>query len=134
MQRRIAFWFTVVVLILFWLVALRFNFSHSTMSVRFSWLGIPACTQISPPFQLSDVPEGTDRLTFNMTDRQVPTFNHGGSTIKYAGDNMVAQGAIKYTGPCPPRDEHHIYRWTVQAIDPAGNVLDTATAEAAFPP
>jgi phosphatidylethanolamine-binding protein (PEBP) family uncharacterized protein len=133
MQRRIAFWFTVAVLILFWLVALHYNFSHSTMSVRFSWSGIPACAQISPAFELSDVPEGTDRLSFTMTDRDLPTFHHGGSTIKYAG-NAVSQGAIKYTGPCPPRGERHTYRWTVQAIDAAGNILDTGTADAVFPP
>ena len=133
MQSRIAFWFTVVVLILFWLVALRFNFSHSTMSVRFSWLGIPACTQISPPFQLSDVPEGTDRLTFNMTDRQVPTFHHGGSTIAYSGD-AVKRGAIRYTGPCPPGGQRHRYQWTVEALDAQGRVLSRASATETFPP
>src|SRR5262249_15429189 len=128
MQRRIAFWFTVAVLILFWLVALRFNFSHNAMSVRFSWMGIPACAQTSPAFQLDQVPEGTDRLSFTMTDRDLPTFHHGGSTIKYTSDT-VSEGAIKYTGPCPPRGETHTYRWTVQALDAAGNVLDTATAD-----
>ena len=86
-----------------------------------------------PPASRSDVPEGTDRLSFTMTDRNVPAFHHGGSTIKYTG-NTVSQGAIKYTGPCPPRGEHHTYRWTVQAIDAPGNVLDTATADAVFPP
>jgi len=68
-----------------------------------------------------------------MTDLNVPTFHHGGSTITYNG-NAVSQGAISYTGPCPPGGERHNYRWTVQAFDAAGKVLDTGSADAMFPP
>jgi phosphatidylethanolamine-binding protein (PEBP) family uncharacterized protein len=103
------------------------------LSLRFSWVGIPACTSISPAFELGGVPAGTKRLSFMMTDLKVPTFHHGGSTIAYDGD-AVRRGAIRYTGPCPPRGEHHNYRWTVQALDAAGKVLDRGSAEAVFPP
>jgi phosphatidylethanolamine-binding protein (PEBP) family uncharacterized protein len=68
-----------------------------------------------------------------MTDLNVPTFHHGGSTIGYDRD-AVSRGAIRYTGPCPPRGEQHNYRWVVQAIDAAGKVIDTGSAEATFPP
>lgn len=104
-----------------------------TFSVRFSWAGIPACEEISPAFALAGVPAGTKRLSFTMADLDVPTFHHGGSAIAYEGD-AVKQGAIRYTGPCPPGGQHHRYRWTVQALDAAGKVLATATATATFPP
>ena len=68
-----------------------------------------------------------------MTDLNMPSFHHGGSTIPFSG-NLVRQGAITYTGPCPPGGEHHTYRWTVQALDGAGKVLDKTTADATFPP
>jgi len=107
--------------------------SANALSVRFSWSGIPACASISPAFDLQGVPAGTKRLSFLMTDLNVPAFRHGGSTIGYDG-NAVRRGAIRYTGPCPPRGEHHNYRWVVQALDAAGKVLDTGSAEATFPP
>jgi phosphatidylethanolamine-binding protein (PEBP) family uncharacterized protein len=103
------------------------------LSLRFSWVGIPACTSISPAFELGGVSTGTKRLSFMMTDLKVPTFHHGGSTIAYDGD-AVRRGAIRYTGPCPPRGERHNYRWTVQALGAAGKVLDSGSAEAVFPP
>jgi len=102
-------------------------------SVRFSWAGIPACEEISPAFELAGVPAGTKRLSFNMTDLEVPTFHHGGSAIAYDGDT-VKRGAIRYVGPCPPGGQHHRYRWTVQALDASGKVLGTASATATFPP
>ena len=105
----------------------------NALTVRFSWAGIPACASILPAFELRDVPGGTKRLSFTMTDLNVPTFHHGGSTITYDGDK-VTRGAIRYTGPCPPSGEHHKYRWVVQALDVAGTVLDRGSAEAMFPP
>lgn len=68
-----------------------------------------------------------------MTDLYALTFHHGGSTITYNGDS-VSKGAIRYTGPCPPRGERHNYRWTVYALDSADRVLGSASAEAMFPP
>ena len=52
-----------------------------TLSVRFSWAGIPACAAISPAFELGGVPVGTKRLRFTMIDLYALTFDHGGSTI-----------------------------------------------------
>ncbi|MBX6328433.1 MAG: phospholipid-binding protein [Pseudolabrys sp.] len=102
-------------------------------TVRFSWAGIPACQAVSPAFELRDVPPGTKRLSFTMTDLDVPTFHHGGATIPYTGD-AVERGAIRYIGPCPPAGQRHRYQWTVRALDAAGRILGSATATATFPP
>jgi len=140
MGSRIGYWSTVTVLATLCVAALYFNLSRSasepddtpSLSVRFSWAGIPACKSISPAFQLGGVPAGTKSLSFTMTDLNMPSFHHGGSTIPYSG-NLVSQGAISYTGPCPPQGQRHNYRWTVQALDKAGKVLGKTTAEAMFP-
>jgi hypothetical protein len=138
--RRVAFWYTAALVAVLCVVAFYFDFSQLTsdggrpsLSLGFSWAGIPACASISPAFELGGVPAGTKRLSFLMTDLDVPTFHHGGSTVAYQ-NNVVSRGAVRYTGPCPPRGQHHNYRWTVQALDAAGNVLGTGSAEAMFPP
>ena len=105
----------------------------AAFTARFSWAGIPACESISPAFELGGVPVGAKRLRFTMTDLDVPTFHHGGSTIRYAGD-AVSRGAIRYVGPCPPAGERHRYRWTIEALDAADKVMGIATATAPFPP
>lgn len=71
-------------------------------TAAFSWAGIPACQTTSPAFALDQVPVGTRRLRFVMHDLQMPSFQHGGSTIAYNGD-AVPRGSIWYIGPCPPK-------------------------------
>jgi phosphatidylethanolamine-binding protein (PEBP) family uncharacterized protein len=105
----------------------------NAFTASFSWAGIPACEKISPAFELAGVPAGTKQLRFSMKDLDVPTFHHGGSTIAYQGD-AVKQGAIRYIGPCPPRGERHRYRWTIEALDAAGQVMGSTSATATFPP
>jgi len=105
----------------------------SAFTLDYSWSGISACQKVSPAFTLSGVPGGTKRLRFAMTDLDMPSFNHGGSVIYYEGDT-VAQGAISYTGPCPPEGQHHRYTWAVDAIDTSNVVLGRATATQTFPP
>jgi len=131
----VGFWFAVILLAAVGVPVVYFVFLQhpDTLSVRFTWAGIPACASTSPAFELGGVPAGTKNLSFTMTDLNVPTFHHGGSTIAYTGD-AVSRGAISYTGPCPPHGEHHNYRWTVEALDAAGKVLDTGKADAMFPP
>jgi phosphatidylethanolamine-binding protein (PEBP) family uncharacterized protein len=68
-----------------------------------------------------------------MMDLYAVTFDHGGSTITYEGEH-VPKGAVRYTGPCPPRGERHKYRWTVYAFDSNDKVVGSASAEAMFPP
>jgi Phosphatidylethanolamine-binding protein len=132
---RIRFWLPVILLAAVVVPVVYFVFLQrpDALSVRFTWVGIPACASTSPAFELGGVPAGTKSLSFTMTDLNVPTFHHGGSTIAYTGD-AVSRGAISYTGPCPPSGEHDNYRWTVQALDAAGKVLGTGSADAMFPP
>jgi phosphatidylethanolamine-binding protein (PEBP) family uncharacterized protein len=140
MEGRATYWFAIALLTAFCVVGLYFELSrsasdseNSSLSVHFSWTGIPPCGSTSPAFELDNVPDETRQLRFSMTDLNMPSFNHGGSTVTYTG-NVVERGAVTYTGPCPPSGERHNYRWTVQALDVAGNVLATANAESVFPP
>ena len=139
LRRRGASWFVAISLVALCGFAIFFEFlpsasndSGGPLSVHFSWAGIPACGSISPAFALGNVPAGTKSLSFMMIDLNVPTFHHGGSTIPYTA-NAVRQGAISYTGPCPPSGQSHLYRWTVQALDAGGKVLGSGSAEAKFP-
>lgn len=104
----------------------------AAMSAAFTWAGIAPCEKVSPAFTLQDVPSGTERLRFTMHDKDAPHFQHGGSTIPFAGPK-VASGAISYIGPCPPQGSVHHYVWTIDALDGKGKVLATAMAAGLFP-
>jgi hypothetical protein len=99
----------------------------------FSWAGIPRCSTLSPAFTIRGAPAGTAKLRFLMTDNDAPDFPHGGSTVVYDGRGRVPQGAISYTGPCPPGVTHK-YVWTVEALDASGKVLGATRASGLFPP
>ncbi len=74
-------------------------------SASFAWCsGSPSCT-------LTDVPHGTTRLQFAMTDLNVPNFRHGGGTVAYSGQTAVPCGAFSsgFTGPSPPPGQVHTY-------------------------
>ncbi len=64
-------------------------------SASFAW-----CSG-SPSFALTDVPQGTARLQFAMTDLNVPSFHHGGGTVAYSGaggaTDIIAAGATYVT-------------------------------------
>jgi phosphatidylethanolamine-binding protein (PEBP) family uncharacterized protein len=92
----------------------------SEFAISFDWGDIHLCTSgnpntvANPKFVLSNVPKGTQFIKFTMTDLDVPSYNHGGGTIKYTGKNVIKPGAFKYKSPCPP-DGSHRYRWTAVA-------------------
>jgi phosphatidylethanolamine-binding protein (PEBP) family uncharacterized protein len=107
----------------------------TAMSLQFSWEGYARCTKGSPAFTLGDVPAGTTRLSFKLTDLKVPNYPHGGGTVAYQdGTTVIGAGAVSAQGPCPPEGERHDYQWTVQALDGAGKVLASASAVRKFPP
>lgn len=106
----------------------------TAMSLNFSWAGVSRCTSSPPAFMLSDVPEGTALLAFNMIDLNLPSFPHGGGEVRYQGADHIAAGSFSYQGPCPPRGLQHNYQWTVKALDAAGKTLATAAATRRFPP
>ena len=100
----------------------------------FTWDGTGKCFEPkSPPFKISNAPEGTKTLRFNLVDLDFTSFAHGGGTVAYDGGGTVAQGAFIYRGPCPPVGQHH-YEWTVEALDSGGKVLATAKVMKEFPP
>jgi phosphatidylethanolamine-binding protein (PEBP) family uncharacterized protein len=94
-------------------------------TLSFEWGDIPLCTTgrpnviPNPRFVLSGVPEGTRFLQFKLTDLDVPSYDHGGGTVEYAGRDTIEPGAFKYKSPCPPSGSHR-YRWTVTAREKTG--------------
>ncbi len=98
-------------------------------SASFAW-----CSG-SPSFTLTDVPHGTTRLQFAMTDLNVPSFRHGGGTVAYSGQTAVPCGAFSsgFTGPSPPPGQVHIYQFSINALGSNGAVLATTTTRRKFP-
>ena len=115
------------------LVVLSTTASASAFSVRFSWRGISPCGSTSPAFAVSGAPRGTASLAFGLRDADAPDFQHGGSTVPYAGKGPVPQGAIAYVGPCPPPGRSHHYVWTIDALDGSGARLASTSARGTFP-
>ncbi len=107
--------------------------AETPLTIDFSWTGTAACTAKPPAFSIGGVPAGTRKLLFAMKDLDMPSFNHGGGTIDYAGSGNIPAGAFSYTGPCPPGGSHQ-YQWTVQALDASGRVLAAGQATKPFPP
>ena len=98
-------------------------------SASFAW-----CSG-SPSFALTDVPQGTAKLQFAMTDLNVPSFHHGGGTVAYSGQTAVPCGAFSsgFTGPSPPPGQVHTYQFSIKALGPNGAVLATTTTRRKFP-
>lgn len=112
--------------------------SASAFSISFSWGNIPACNNgrpnrvENPNFRLSSVPEGTTKIKFKMVDRNVPSYRHGGGSVKYTGQTTIAPGAFKYKSPCPPGGSH-TYEWTATAIGKGNKKLGEAKAAKRYP-
>jgi len=99
------------------------------LSACFAW-----CSG-SPRFALTDVPPGTARLQFAMTDLNVPSFPHGGGTVAYSGQTAVRCGAFSagFSGPSPPPRQVHTYQFSIKALGWNGAVLATTTTRRKFP-
>jgi phosphatidylethanolamine-binding protein (PEBP) family uncharacterized protein len=104
----------------------------ASISVTVSWQGIPACSTVSPPFKLTNVPAGTKSFRFNMVDLDAVSYPHGGGTVNYTGNSDIPKGAFGYTGPCPPVGRHS-YEWTVTAMDTNGTVVGRGKSVTPFP-
>lgn len=114
--------------------------ASAEMSVQFTWGDIPNCTTgrpgivPNPPFVLSGVPAGTNRLVFEMVDLDVPSYNHGGGrlNVQISGPSAtIPPGQFQYRSPCPPGGTH-TYQWTVRAQN-GSTVLAEATATRRYP-
>jgi hypothetical protein len=105
------------------------NSSALAFSASFTW-----CIG-SPRFTLSDVPTGTAKLDFHMTDLNKPSFHHGGGTVDYRGQGEVPCGAFAkgFVGPSPPPGEVHTYEFTVKALSANDALLATTTTRRKYP-
>lgn len=106
------------------------------MNVSFSWEGIKACTHESPEIQVARIPDGTVTLQALLKDINVPTYNHGGGSVKNDASGIIPPGAltIGYNGPCPPARERHKYEFSVLAKDAQGNIIGFGKSRQLFPP
>ena len=108
-------------------------FPAHALTAKFSFSGTSRCTNESPLFRISNAPAATRQLRFTMRDADDLDAKPSGSTIAYSGAGNVPKGAISYIGPCPPEGESHRYVWTIEALDAAGNVLETTQTDENFP-
>lgn len=118
---------------------LSFSAQANAFEVSFTWAGLKRCTTGSPnsvanpAFILKDVPQGTAYIRFKLVDKNVPGFKHGGGTVAYSGQGVIAPGAFKYKSPCPPNGTH-LYEWTATAqAKKNGGALATAKAARNYP-
>ena len=92
------------------------------LGVDFTWHGTQACSSVPPAFEIANIPEGTATLEFRMTDLDVPSFNHGGGSVKYTGSGSIPAGSFSY-------------EFVVSAVNAAGDtVLGRGSATKSFPP
>ncbi|MBB3809453.1 hypothetical protein [Pseudochelatococcus contaminans] len=102
------------------------------LSVAFNW-----CGAASPSFRIGNIPEGASKLRLRMTDRHVPSYNHGGGEVPVAGGSTasIPCGRLvgSYNGPNPPAPQVHDYEWTVTALDANGKVIARGSALRKFP-
>ena len=111
--------------------------AHADFRISFEWGNIPLCTTgrpntvPNPAFRVTGVPAGTETIEFELTDLDVPSYNHGGARLRMTGDGTVPSGTFTYRSPCPP-GEVHTYEWEATARA-ARQVLGVATARRDYP-
>jgi len=123
-------------------LALVMGFAKSAtaegFSFTFEWGNIPLCNTgypnvvPNPVFSLSNVPQGTKTIEFTLTDKDAPSYDHGGGSVAYTGKNTLQPGAFEYESPCPPGGKH-TYEWSAAAEDANGKTLGKAKAKKKYP-
>jgi phosphatidylethanolamine-binding protein (PEBP) family uncharacterized protein len=112
--------------------------SAEDFSITFEWGDIPRCNSGNPNrvpnpiFTLANVPDGTVEISFRLTDWDAPSYNHGGGTVTYAGEEVIQPGAFKYNSPCPPGGVHR-YEWIAKAKDENSDTIGKAKAMRKYP-
>ncbi len=102
----------------------------SDFSFNFDWSDLEICTSGNPNtvknpiFKLQNVPIGTKFIYFKLTDKNAPSYNHGGGWVEYKGENEISPGSFTYQSPCPP-DGKHKYVWTASAKEKKGTFART---------
>ena len=111
----------------------------NAFEISFEWGNLKLCntgspnTVSNPEFVLKDVPEGTKFIRFKLTDRDVPSYDHGGGVVAWEGQKTISPGAFKYKSPCPPGGAHS-YEWTATAQSKkSGGKIAVAKAKRDYP-
>jgi Raf kinase inhibitor-like YbhB/YbcL family protein len=122
--------------------------SEGTIPSRFTCDG----DNVSPPLAWEGAPARTNDYALIMDDPDAPggTFTHwvlynvgsaalslpeGVETVPMPADGLAAYqgnndgGGIGYTGPCPPPDGPHRYRFTLYALDETADLEAGATKD-----
>lgn len=111
--------------------------AQAEMTLSFKWGDIPRCTTGNPnrvgnpEFVIKGVPEGTKKIVFKLKDLNVPSYNHGGGTVKTGQSGKIPSGVFKYKSPCPPSGVH-TYEWTATAKS-GSKTLAKAKARRKYP-
>jgi phosphatidylethanolamine-binding protein (PEBP) family uncharacterized protein len=123
----------------FTIVALIAASPVSAFEMQFDWGKLVLCTSGSPNtvanpiFTLGDVPDGTRFIRFALVDQDAPGYPHGGGTVPFTGQKVIARGAFTYQSPCPPSGRH-TYEWSATALSRQdGGELGIATAAKLYP-
>ena len=105
-----------------------------TLDVNVSWNEIEKCSNESPEIKITNLPEDTSLITVSLNDINVPSWNHGGGTIKNDRTGLIKKGALKsgYNGPCPPFGSHK-YVYEVKAINSSEIIVGKGNDSSMFP-
>jgi Phospholipid-binding protein len=111
--------------------------AEAQFRLSFQWGNIPRCTTgrpntvPNPQFTIRDLPAGTETVEFRLVDLDVPSYNHGGATLRLSSSGTIQSGIFTYQSPCPPSGVH-TYEWRATARQ-GRQVLGTATAQRRYP-
>lgn len=106
-------------------------------TISFNWGDIPLCTSgrpntvSNPEFVVRGLPAGTETIEFRLVDLDVPSYNHGGATLRMSASGRVPSGLFNYKSPCPPNGRH-TYEWRAEAKS-GRTVLGEARARRMYP-
>ncbi len=100
---------------------------------------------ISPPFEIVDIPDHTKSFAMTMIDPDAPngtfihwtlwnispitTFIEEDAAPPEAIQGKNSAGQSKYMGPCPPQGAEHRYVFTLYALDTAIHLAEDAAIE-----
>jgi len=104
------------------------------LQVDVPWTTMSKCSAASPEMKIGQLPSETKFIQVVLSDKNVPTWSHGGGKVAYTGSNIIDEGALKggYNGPCPPSGSH-MYNFSVNAIDKDGVIIGQGNAVSQFP-
>ena len=106
------------------------------LDVDFKWN--PPCTIlfVRPKITIRNVPAGTVKYYVEMTDLDLPAFDHGSGYVKHENDGIIPAGAVRgsYAGPSPPYGVINTYEIKVKALSSNSDVLGVGKMSHRYPP